>query len=60
MAAKEIEDKNVAAELTFILTSTANWRRRRVCVWLSSALSGENNILYHMPSDVARICSSYL
>ena len=38
----------------------AKWRRRGVCLWLSSELSGEGTILYHLPPDVARICGSYL
>ena len=51
---------NVSALLVSLLTTAAKWRRRRVSVWLSSALSGGDNILYRLPTDVARICGSYL
>ena len=52
------EDKSVL--ITSFLNTAAIWRRRRICVWLSSALSGGDNILYHLPTDVVRICGSYL
>ena len=45
-------------EVISILNSASAWRRRLVCVWLSSKLSGGDNILYHLPSDVAKICGS--
>jgi hypothetical protein len=36
-------------------------RSRRICLWLSSDLSGKSrNILYFLPSDVVKICGSYL
>ena len=46
--------------LKSLLTTAAKWRRRRVSAWLSSELSGGDNILSRLPSDVARICGSYL
>lgn len=38
----------------------ANWERRRQCVWISSALSGGNNLLYALPTDVAKMVGSFL
>ena len=46
--------------LEYYMTRSAKWRRRRVCVWLSSQFSGGDNILFVLPTDVARICGSYL
>ncbi len=54
------EFEPVSALMVSLFSSAPKWRRRRVCVWLSSALSGGDNILYHLPTDVARICGSYL
>ena len=50
----------VVCLLEYYMTRSAKWRRRRVCVWLSSELSGGDNILFRFPADVARICGSYL
>ena len=60
MIAEHYCDEDVSALMVSLLTTAAKWRRRRVCVWLSSALSGGDNILYHLPTDVTRICGSYL
>ena len=61
MLAEIHQNRNVSALMTSLLTTAAKWCRRRVCVWLSSsALSGGDNILYYLPTDVARICGSYL
>ena len=46
--------------LKCVVAAVAKWRRRRVCVWLSSALSGGDNILCRLPTDVAKICASFL
>ena len=50
----------VVSLLEYYMTKSAKWRRRRVCVWLSSELSGGDNIIFRLPTDVARICGSYL
>ena len=49
----------IVVQLVSIFFSAAKWRRRRVCVWLSCELSGGDNILYHLPTDMARICGAY-
>jgi hypothetical protein len=51
---------NAAVELVALMTATGKWRRRRSCLWLSSELSGGNNLIYHLPSDVVRMCGAYL
>ena len=60
MVAEQYLNKAVSALMIYLLTTAAKWRRRRVCVWLSSELSGGDNILYHLPIDVVRICGSHL
>ena len=60
MFADQYWNKDKSVIMTSLLNTAAKWRRRRVCVWLSSALSGGDNILYHLPTDVVRICGSYL
>ena len=60
MIAEQYWKKAVSALMISLLNVAAKWRRRRVSVWLSSALSGGDNILYYLPTDVARICGSYL
>ena len=60
MIAERHSNKDKSVLMISLLTTAAKWRRRHVCVWLSSQLSGGDNILYHLPTDVARICGSYL
>ncbi len=52
--------EDVSTVMVSLITRAAKWRRRVVCVWLSSELSGGGTILYHLPTDVASICGSYL
>ncbi len=54
------EDGYNYSEVILVLNSASAWRRRLVSVWLSSKLSGGDNILYHLPSDIAQICGSYI
>ena len=60
MIAEQFWKKAVSALMKSLLTTAAKWRRRRVCVWLTSTISGGDNILYRLPTDVARICGLYL
>ena len=60
MIAEQFWNKDKSALMISLFTTAAKWRRRRVCVWLSSELSGGDNILYRLPTDVARMCGSYL
>ena len=60
MTAHDIAMQMGHTHLLSILSAAALWRRRRVSVWLSSVHSSKRNILYNLPSDVARICALYM
>lgn len=48
------------ADMIELMSNAVRWHRRRVGIWLSSGLSGGDNILYHLPTDVAHMCILYL
>ena len=60
MIAEQNKNKDKSVLMISLLTTAAKWRRRRVCIWLASELSGGDNILYYLPTDVVRICGSSL